>query len=177
MTLFHCHLYHFNWFILKWQSECKMVEGKGCDGMFPSLVGNIRNIPWYYWGWHDVMLGCEENSNPSLNNITRQYCNITGSLTYRYTHYHSLIVLLSPVRHINIVLTVLDMFECNKQSSIPLIILYSRILTAASREDFHFRNISSLSAVSPLSSLLCFRVCLISLKFSPRPGAIICRIK
>ena len=38
MTLFHCHLCHFNWFILKWQSQCKMVEGKGCDGMFPSWL-------------------------------------------------------------------------------------------------------------------------------------------
>ena len=38
MTLLHCHLCHFNWFILKWQSQCKMVEGKGCDGMFPSWL-------------------------------------------------------------------------------------------------------------------------------------------
>ena len=123
-----------------------------------------------------MMSGCEENSNPSLNNITRQYCNITGSLTYRYTHYHSLIVLLSPVRHINIVLTVLDMFECNKQSSIPLIILYSRILTSQPAGNISTLEIFPHSLLS-LPSLLCFRVCLISLKFSPRPGAIICRIK
>ena len=176
MTLFHCHLCHFNWFILKWQSQCKMVEGKGCDGMFPSWL-EILEI--FLDITEDDMMWCEAVRRIVIHHwiiLPGQYCNIRASLSYRYNHYHSLIVLLSPVRHINIVLTVLDMFECNKQSSIPLIILYSRILTSQPAG-----NISTLEIfphfLPSLPSLLCFRVCLISLKFSPRPRAIICRIK
>ena len=176
MTLFHCHLCHFNWFILKWQSQCKMVEGKGCDGMFPSWL-EILEI--FLDITEDDMTWCRAVRRIVIHHwiiSPGQYCNITASLSYRHTHYHSLIVLLSPVRHINIVLTVLDMFECNKQSSIPLIILYSRILTSQPAGNISTLEIFPRSLLS-LPSLLCFRVCLISLKFSPRPRAIICRIK
>ena len=43
------------------------------------------------------------NSNPSVNNNKRQYCNITASHTYWYIHYHSLIVLLSSLDQQNTV--------------------------------------------------------------------------
>ena len=132
---------------------------------------------WYYWG--EWLVSRHERR---MGTVIHQWIIIRGNIAILQplTHTDTFIITLwsSCCRHwtskILFASPRLAFCLCEEQSvlCIPLITLYSRILTHVPTGDKY--NIKHLEI---FSSFLCFRVCLISLNFLQWLGAIIWRIK